>query len=102
VEVWLSIVSRKCRRRADFANATLATEQIEGFMSTYNTRMAHPFEYRLKDKIAARARLQLAALLKNTGNSDPAALVVHLHDAKKGRSPTSVGGRRFWMNASRR
>ena len=41
--------------------STLATEQIEGFMSTYNTRMAHPFEYRLKDKIAARARLQLAA-----------------------------------------
>ena len=47
----------------------MATQQIEGFMSTYNTHMAHPFEWkkgvrfykRLKDKIAARSELQLAA-----------------------------------------
>ena len=61
IEVWFSILSRKCLRRADFANATLATEQIEGFMSTYNTHVAHPSEYRLKNKIATRAQLQLAA-----------------------------------------
>lgn len=69
IEVWFSILSRKCLRRADFADATIATEQIEGFITTYNTHMAHPFEWkkgvrfykRLKDKIAARTELQLAA-----------------------------------------
>src|SRR6266702_8419159 len=69
IEVWFSILSRKCLRRADFADATIATEQIEGFMTSYNTHMAHPFEWkkgvrfykRLKDKIAARSELQSAA-----------------------------------------
>jgi hypothetical protein len=69
VEVWFSILSRKCLCRADFADASIATQQIHGFISTYNTHMAHPFEWkkgvrfyrRLKDKIAARSELQLAA-----------------------------------------
>jgi hypothetical protein len=47
----------------------MATQEIEAFMLTYNTHMAHPFEWkkgvrfykRLKDKIAARSELQLAA-----------------------------------------
>jgi hypothetical protein len=59
IEVWSSILSRKCLKRADFADATMATQQIEGFMLTYNTHLAHPFEWkkgvrfyqRLKDKI---------------------------------------------------
>ena len=50
-------------RRADFADASIATQEIEAFMLTYNTHMAHPFEWnkgvrfykRLKDKIAARS-----------------------------------------------
>ena len=50
-------------------DATIATQQIESFMLTYNTHLAHPFEWkkgvrfykRLKDKIAARSELQLAA-----------------------------------------
>ncbi len=69
IEVWFSILSRKCLKRADFADATVATQQIEGFMTTYNTHSAHPFTWkkgvrfykRLKDKIAARQELQLAA-----------------------------------------
>ena len=69
VEVWFSILSRKCLKRADFVDATVATRDIEGFMTTYNIHMAHPFEWkkgvrfykRLKDKIAARSELQLAA-----------------------------------------
>src|SRR6266550_8613908 len=69
IEVWFSILSRKCLRRADFADATIATQEIEAFMLTYNTHMAYPFEWkkgvrfyqRLKDKIAARSELQLAA-----------------------------------------
>jgi hypothetical protein len=68
IEVWFSILSRKCLRRADFA-ATIAIQEIEAFMLTYNTHMAHPFEWnkgvrfykRLKDKIATRSELQLAA-----------------------------------------
>ena len=69
IEVWFSILSRKCLRRASFADAITATKAIDGFMTTYNTHLAHPFEWkkgvrfygRLKDKIAARSELQLAA-----------------------------------------
>jgi hypothetical protein len=69
IEVWFSILSRKCLRRASFADAAAATHDIEAFMLTYNTHMAHPFEWRkgvrfyqrLKDKIAARSTLQMAA-----------------------------------------
>jgi len=69
IEVWFSILSRKCLRQADFADASIATQEIEAFMLTYNTHMAHPFEWkkgvrfyqRLKDKLAARTELQLAA-----------------------------------------
>jgi hypothetical protein len=69
IEVWFSILSRKCLRRANFADASTATHEIEAFMLTYNTYLAHPFEWkkgvrfykRLKDKIAARSELQLAA-----------------------------------------
>ena len=67
MEVWFSILSRKCLKPADFSDATIATQQIEGFMTTYNTHLAHPFEWkkgvrfykRLKDKIAARSESQL-------------------------------------------
>jgi hypothetical protein len=69
VEVWFSILSRKCLRRANFGDAIIATQEIEAFMRTYNLHMAHPFEWkkgvrfykRLKDKIAARQELALAA-----------------------------------------
>ena len=69
IEVWFSILSRKCLRRASFTDAIMATQEIEGFMATYNTHLAHPFEWkkgvrfyqRLKDKLAARSELQLAA-----------------------------------------
>ena len=69
IEVWFSILSRKCLRRADFADASIATQEIEAFMRTYNAHMAHPFEWRkgvrfyqrLKDKLATRSELQYAA-----------------------------------------
>jgi hypothetical protein len=69
IEVWFSIFSRKCLRRADFADASIATQEIEAFMLTYNIHMAHPFQWRkgvrfyqrLKDKIAARSEPQWAA-----------------------------------------
>jgi len=67
--VWFSIISRKCLKRADFADAAVATQQIEGFITNYNTHSAHPFTWkkgvrfykRLKANIAARQELQLAA-----------------------------------------
>jgi hypothetical protein len=69
IEVWFSIFSRKCLKRADFADASVATRQIEGFLLTYNTYLAHPFEWRkgvrfykrLKDTLATRSELPLAA-----------------------------------------
>jgi hypothetical protein len=69
IEVWFSILSRKCLRRADFADATIATQAIEAFMLTYNVHLAHPFEWkkgvrfykRLKDKIATGQELVRAA-----------------------------------------
>jgi hypothetical protein len=69
IEVWFSILSRKCLRRADFANATIASQDIEAFIVNYNTHLAHPFEWkkgvrfykRLKDKIASRPALPRAA-----------------------------------------
>src|ERR671936_1859747 len=69
IEVWFSFLSRKCLSRGSFADAIVATQEIEGFMTTYNTHLAHPFEWkkgvrfyqRLKDKLAVRSELQLAA-----------------------------------------
>jgi hypothetical protein len=69
IEVWFSILSRKCLRRAAFADDHVATVEIEAFMTTYNIHMAHPFEWkkgvrfykRLKDKIATRSALLQAA-----------------------------------------
>ena len=60
IEVWFSILSRKCLR---------ATEQIAAFITTYNTHLAHPFTWtkgirfyqRLKDKLAVRQTLPTAA-----------------------------------------
>ena len=54
---------------SQLADASIATQDIEAFMLTYNLHMAHPFEWkkgvrfykRLKDKIAERAQLPLAA-----------------------------------------
>ena len=69
IEVRFSPLSRKCLRGASFGNATIATQEIEAFMRTYNLHLAHPFEWkkgvrfykRLKAKIAARQELALAA-----------------------------------------
>ena len=49
----------KCLRRADFADARIASREIEAFIVNYNAHLAHPFEWkkgmrfykRLKDKI---------------------------------------------------
>ena len=69
IEVWFSILGRKCLRRADFTDAMIASQQIEALMVNYNTHLAHPFEWkkgvrfykRLKDKIASRPALPQAA-----------------------------------------
>jgi hypothetical protein len=44
IEVWFSTLTRKCLRRARFTDALRATHEIEGFITTYNTHLAHPFE----------------------------------------------------------
>jgi transposase len=63
IEVWFSILSRQCLKRADFPTAAVATEQIDAFIATYNRHSAHPFAWkkgvrfyqRLKDKVASRS-----------------------------------------------
>ena len=69
IEVWFSILSRKCLKRADFPDVLTATRQIEAFIATYNTHLAHPFAWRkgvrfyqrLKDKLAVHPALPAAA-----------------------------------------
>jgi len=69
IEVRFAILSRKCLRRAAFPDAATAAAQIEAFILTYNTHLAHPvawkkgvrFSQRLKDKLAMRPALQEAA-----------------------------------------
>lgn len=62
IEVWFSILSRKCLKRSHFADQAAATQTIEAFIATYNRSQAHPFTWkkgvrfyqRLKDKLADR------------------------------------------------
>jgi transposase len=69
VEVWFSILGRKCLKRAAWTDAAAATHAIEAFIDTYNRYQAHPFSWkkgvrfyqRLKDKLATRAQLPKAA-----------------------------------------
>jgi transposase len=65
IEVWFSILARKCLKRASFADAAAAADAIGGFIATYNRHRAHPFSWkqgvrfyqRLKDKLAERPKL---------------------------------------------
>jgi hypothetical protein len=62
IEVWFSILARKCLRRAHFPDAATASREILAFIATYDAHQAHPFTWRkgvrfyqrLKDKLAAR------------------------------------------------
>jgi len=61
VEVWFSILSKKCLKRSDFADFTTAEQALSDFIATYNAHQAHPFTWRkgvrfyqrLKDKLSA-------------------------------------------------
>jgi hypothetical protein len=61
VEVWFSILSRKCLKRSEFADFTGAEQALTDFIATYNAHQAHPFTWRkgirfyqrLKDKLSA-------------------------------------------------
>jgi hypothetical protein len=63
IEVWFSILARKCLQRARFPDAATATQEILAFIATYNTYQAHPFAWtkgvrfyqRLKAKLATRS-----------------------------------------------
>ncbi len=62
IEVWFSILARKCLKRASWPDAEAASREITAFIATYNRYQAHPFHWkdgvrfyqRLKDKLAAR------------------------------------------------
>jgi hypothetical protein len=65
IEVWFSILARKCLKRAAWPDAATAARELAAFIATYNRHLAHPFTWRkgvrfyqrLKDKLAARAKL---------------------------------------------
>jgi len=60
VEVWFSILSRKCLKRSEFAAFAVAEQALTDFIATYNAHQAHPFTWRkgirfyqrLKDKLS--------------------------------------------------
>ena len=68
IEVWFSILSRKCLKRARFADAAAAAHEIAAFIATYNHYQAHPFTWkkgvrfyqRLKDKLIDRQGVRVA------------------------------------------
>jgi hypothetical protein len=69
IEVWFSILARKCLQRANWPDRATATHDITAFIATYNCHLAHPFSWqkgvrfyqRLKDKLVARPTLPEAA-----------------------------------------
>ena len=76
-------MSRKCLRGASFGNATIATQEIEAFIRTYDLHMAHPFEWkkgvrvykRLKGKDCRSPGTGIGSL-RYTGNYDPDEVLV--------------------------
>ena len=64
IEVWFSILSKKCLKRSDLADFAAAEQTLLDFIATYNAHQAHPFTWRtgvrfyqrLKDKLAAPAQ----------------------------------------------
>lgn len=69
IEVWFSILARKCLRRAHFPDAATAAREIRAFIATYDAHQAHPFTWRkgvrfyqrLKAKLATRSESAEAA-----------------------------------------
>ena len=45
VEIWFSILSRKCLRRASVRSTQDLRDLIHRFIKTWNTHFAHPFEW---------------------------------------------------------
>jgi transposase len=45
IEIWFSILERRCLRRGDFPTADVLERAIYAFIDTYNRRHAHPFRW---------------------------------------------------------
>ncbi len=45
VEIWFGILNRHCLKEMDFESVELLREWIEQFIETWNTEMAHPFNW---------------------------------------------------------
>jgi transposase len=55
VEIWFSILSRKCLRRASVRSTQDLRDLIHRFIKTWNTHFAHPFEWTYTGKPLAVA-----------------------------------------------
>src|SRR5206468_411549 len=62
IEVWFSILSRKCLKRARFPDATTATREILAFIATYDTYQAHPFTWKQGGRFLERLAANLSLL----------------------------------------
>ena len=45
MEIWFSILERRCLRRGDFSNPEALECAIRAFIDTYNRLHAHPFRW---------------------------------------------------------
>ena len=55
VEIWFSILSRKCWRRTSVCSPDALRTSIQRFIPTWNTHFAHPFEWTYTGKPLAVA-----------------------------------------------
>ena len=55
VEIWFSLLSRKCLRRASVRSTQDLRALIQRFIKTWNTPFAHPFEWTYTGKPLAVA-----------------------------------------------
>jgi transposase len=58
VEIWFSILSRQCLRRASVRSTHDLRTLIQRFITTWNTHFAHPFEWTYTGKPLAVSRQQ--------------------------------------------
>lgn len=62
IEAWFAILSKKCRKRSEFADFAAAERGITDFIATYNAHHAKPFTWRKGVKFYQRLKDKLADL----------------------------------------
>ncbi len=50
IEIWFSILVRKCQRRGNFTSKAHLKQRIEAFIAYFNQTMAKPFRWTMKGR----------------------------------------------------